>query len=341
MSEVLLHTADGRVWIAGPGASVIDTKLVPNEIGQWARERGRLDIRVMGTAENAALICRLYALKTEGRLQSVRVCTPLAATTAAERRGVSGVFECMRQMALPASLGGFHEVTHHDNISYQLAIAVQENSPDSWFCHLLTEHAVWPALQFCKRLIHLACARVLGILIDPRWYVDTRAPMRLSRMQKFMGLEPRIQRRVSCSESPTAGVDLHTCRQILRCQLMRACWHTPQLAKQATDAFTAYQGYEAIADDVVGLASGDFVWRTWGRCRQPRKAGTVDCRTAAKADLRASQQLLTFLRSAWLDAIYRDSPAVSSGDRLFDPAEFFKTPIERAAFKQHAAAVGL
>ncbi len=196
----------------------------------------------------------------------------------------------------PSSLGGWHEFDEFDYISYYLSSKIQQsdNSVDDDCRRILKDHVVWPLLSFIDHLDVDNVIRLLSMIIDPRWYVDPEHPNRSSRLESYLGLHPKTQIGVSIGKA--------TWRLHDRCKLVMNTWKT-KICNPANPSH--------------------FLWRIWDKHGR-----------GPKADLKASQYFINFLRSCWSAAIYKN---VSAGEPLFIPDYFFKNKEESHAFDDHLA----
>lgn len=294
-----LHTAaDGVVWFADGTHVPIVSGLTVDDFAQSLGARQRPFVRVLGASLNAALITRLwpYCRDDRGRLQ---VASPAICVNDAERANPEIVLYRMRQVRLPPSLGGWHDLSCNDDATYALAAAVQRDAGvGSQTLPTARAHPVWPALTFIQGLSECDAAQLLCFILDPRWYVNLENPDRPGRLQLSLGLRPAVQRRVTKGQ-PARNRDMARCAVVLRVwsgeKPTGAAWRVP----------------------------GNFLWRIW------RAAGG-----GAKGDLAASQKLIVFLRYNWLHALYKDTKS-SGRDPVFLPDMLFRGDHEVAAFNQH------
>ena len=152
------------------------------------------------------------------------------------------------------------------------------------------------ALSFIPTLSERHAAELLAHIIDPRWYVDRRAPDRSAKLELYLGLTPRIQNQVENTQCPLSN------NRQRRAAAVLAAWRTE----------------EPAALDLQDPAN--FLYRI------QRVAG------GTKGDLRASQAFVRYLRHNWLAAL---ETRQGVRDGLFAPDLFFKTPAEIAAYKEH------
>ena len=252
-------------------------------------------VRVVGLAANSVLLLRLFELKQRGFLKSLEVCSPLCCESAEDRRDPEVVLFNMRDYRLAASLGGWHEFSGRDAMSYLLAAHFQRSREvTDEQRRVLLRHPAWPALRFIKPLDSDACCKLLGLLIDPRWYIDSDEPNRSGKIEQFLGLNPTAQAANECADEPWSHE---------RCRLVQSCWRVGQVPGRIQD-----------------MNARHFLWRAWlGR------GGGL------KGDLAASKLFISFLRQTWTEALC-DGP---KRGRLFVPEYFFAGKDEAEAFKTH------
>jgi hypothetical protein len=339
-STLKVHVNSGRVWYAeGENQTRHDGEVVEEFIENPVFCAAD-NVRLIGSHSNARMISLLYDMKQKGKIRSVEVATPLICATAEDRKNrPEEVIKQLRLCALAASVGGFHEVTEADYRSYALIVAVQGGTkggvPSSkQALRLLRAHPAWKALSFIKSLDEAACAGLLSFIIDPRWYVDTAKPNRRTKFESAMGLDPRTQRAVSEPGKHKKG------KHHKRCGLVLKCWKNPRYGAAVRDMLEVTSPIPVDDSDKPGIAPYDFVWRVWGHYMQLGVDEPSAPPDPVKADLRASQFFLSFLRHTWTAELYRDSCALP--DRcagLFRPADFFRHASEVAAYEIHQLGV--
>lgn len=256
-------------------------------------------IRLLGTHRNAHLIASLFAFKLKGQLASVEVGSPLICT-AAQRSKPERVLLAMREANKAASLGGWHEVEIPEYHGYALISQMQKfNYVDSHAMRLLKNHPAWKALSFVSNICSVSCCYLLYTIIDPRWYIDPRHPGRVSKLNASLGLTPKVS---AAYELLLAAKPYPSVRGLDTYETVLNCWKN---------------GFPT--GDALKLP-GNFLWRV-----------RLLTEKQDKADLRASQVFVAYLRHNWLDALYADKQK----EPLFVPEHFFKHPTEIEAFKAH------
>lgn len=280
------HTAqDGRVWF-------LDGDRMPENSGQTAAQFSEghpavlrsEKVRVMGVPGNADLLMHLFNRKLHGDLTSLEVCSPLACETSTRREKPEYVLFDMRKWAGRPSVGGWHEFETADYPSYALAASLAARADASHMVRFLKDHPAWYALAGVPHLSREAVCKLIGTVLDPRFFIDVQDPDRLSKLEGFLGLDPKV--------AVVGGRTGEPVRQHDRYRTVLACWKNDDPGK----------------DEAATMAEL-FVWKAY-----------YDAGGGWKGDLRASQRLVHYLRHVWLDALYRDKPWV---EPLFVPEHFF------------------
>ncbi len=289
---------DGRLWYArGVETPVMSTQSRAGFVSGLSA-RDDLHVRVLGTVINAPLIVDLYQkCCSPRRTGKLEVASPAICETIAERRDPQISLYRMRQCLLSPSLGGWHQVDELDYPSYAIAAQFAEDGKfTSHIDKLLVTHPTYHDLTFLPTLNRSAAAELLGIILDPRWFIDTRNPYRLSQLKLYLGLTPKHMRQVT-----TAGV---SCERTRRCQLALAAWgggHPPTTAE-----------FER---------PGNFLWRRW------REANDT-----VMGNLRATQAFMAYLIRTWQQQLVSKSGQTLE---MFIPSELLRDA-EITEYKIHA-----
>ena len=185
---------------------------------------------------------------------------------------------------LSPAMGGWHEFDAADYPAYAIA-ACADRGPgdadlDAFRAQMVMAHPAWPALSFISHLNPAKLALLLGVILDPRWYVSLRSPRKgddvvpyhddSAKLHAYLGLDPRTMAGVLGSNKEFGSS--------ARCRLVLETWvgTTPE-------------------EPEVYQHPGYFLWRRYLR---------EECHV--KGTLRASQLFVDYLRLVWLDAIYCD-----------------------------------
>jgi len=335
-SQILkLHVAHKQVWyLDGMDIARTDGHAIEDFL-DTSRLQCAERVRLLGLHANARLITALYDRKLKGQPLEIEVASPLACASVAERHNPEAVLYRMRLFERAPSVGGFHTVTENDYRAYALAVetmqSVFNNMPTTQQAlRLLRAHPAWRAVSFIHSVNPMAVAGLLSYMLDPRWFVDPCYPDRLSKLYMSLGLHPKTQAGV------TLGGAQH--RNHKRCALVLRCWKDRTREGEVRSKFEVTAPVAVTGSSELGLAPYDFSWRQWGLHMGIGMDTDIEP-NPVKADLRASQRFVAFLRHTWLDALYRDSSALPGvNTELFRPGDFFKQHKEIIAYQQHVEA---
>jgi hypothetical protein len=316
-----MHVDEGVVWTSRGLGHPTSTHASVDYVLKIIHIAEQETVRIVGTRENAGLILQLADLRTRGELKSLQVVTPLVCSTEADRRRPEAVLYHMRRFHRAPSLGGYHEVTDDDLISYRLIEASKECEDGKLthkaVCLLYAHPAIRPSRFICG-VNMFNYARLLATIVDPRWYVDLCDPDRGSKLEAYLGLNPKTMAGVF-GEGPRW-------RHHDRCKLVVDCWYAKEAAHEVMHTYTEHGIGAAAETTVIGFRPGDFLWRIWGG-----HMGFDHEWNPVKAVLRASQKFVQLVRLYWLAQLYSNS-AVEGGASLFRTTDFFQHLVEAQAF---------
>ena len=295
-SVVNLHIdTEGAVWLLGGDRAPENTKHTRAEFLSSGLLHKKDVVRILGIQGNVRLITDLYAARTQKKLASLQVATPLACSSPAHfRTNPQQVLLDMRRWNDTPSRGGWHEVTEAELVSYELALALKDKKPPEQALDLLHSHPAWPYLSMIPHIDQPAACVLMACILYPRFFVDTNEPDRLSKLEAYLGIQPtdRIDEK---------GRPLSPAKQ--RYEVVIRCWKGDQRPTEQEFNSEPY-----------------FLWRTY--CKYGE---------TPRGEARASQRFIAYLRHTWMDAIYADKNTWR--EPLFEPNHFF-TPSEAAWFKE-------
>ena len=155
-------------------------------------------VQLLGFRSNAELICRLYEVCQERESPPrILIGTPDVCTQR-DCRSAATVLQRMDAVGLRRpSQGGWHALTSHDFTSYLLICELAKNkkrliTPE--VMEVVRQHPAYPALSFLPTIDWYCTASVLGLIADPRWYVDPSNPDRGAKLRAYLGLTKRNAR---------------------------------------------------------------------------------------------------------------------------------------------------
>jgi hypothetical protein len=324
-----VHTAkDGQIWYVEGGHGATNTHAPIEDFLAEDTCRRAHHVRMVGSRGNAQALCLMYARKLDGRLLRLEVASPaVVGRTRAERDDPRLMLVRMRDSAadgLNPAMGGWHEFGEADYPSYAIAsVEDYHRLPfdiDRLRMTMLARHPAWAGLSFIAHLNLDRLAQLLGVILDPRWYVSLRTPRRggdvapyyddAAKLHAYLGLDPRTMAGALGLIQPSGSSAL--------CRLVLETW----------SGTTVKPGGQHDPRN--------FLWRRYRRAGGP-----------VKGALRASQLFVDYLRLVWLDALYCDHTAgqrAAPGKRplqegLFAPDHFFADAPEAGAYVEHRATV--
>lgn len=266
---------------------------------------------LVGTPQNADLICRLYEAHGETSFPTtIKLASPAAADEPDDG-------------TVPPSLGGWHTMTDADYATYRLIEAQLHEEPEYHHSYWLKLHPAYAALSFLPSLRPEAAIDLLGKIVDPRFHVDPAQPDRLARLRAFLGLNGQPALRGAAAYDAGCASDQRY--SLLDASVVFATW---------SDGYA-----DAIAKPA--LAPREFLFRVMK---------SVKADTRAEALLKASHVFVRFLRDVWLDQLtpprkyHSDGvhpprltadPAAGYCPQLFVPRLFFGQRDEAEAWEEH------
>jgi hypothetical protein len=300
-NSIKLHTdQDGKVWYSvGIGTAQNSGQIVDTFLLSKVVSGSNLRVRLLGVPQNAELLLALYLMRRDKVVAVVEVAGPNICENPEELSDAQAVLQRMRSAQLASACGGWHTVGEADFLTYALIGRLRRTGGqlDHLAMAYLRSHPVYHSLALIPTLSPVHVAQVIQTIVDPRWYVDRRTPERQGKLELYLGLTPRTQRRVSDSSA------LLIKSRELRCATVLEAWKTQ------------HPGAVDLTDP------RNFLYRIY-------KASGAGVR----GDLRGSQAFIRYLRYNWLDAADMRKGAK---DGLFAPELFFKTPAERATYELH------
>lgn len=267
-------------------------------------------VRLVGSARNARLICKMFSLQIEGSIASVEVCSPQVETIDLCEYSPENVLINMRKWLYPSSIGGFHKVKTDDFLVYSMVHSLRDtpeklNHVDTLF----SGHPVHSILKFIPFLSKGACADVVSLIIDPRWYADLNSPNKLANLFNYMG--------VSSLKPPSESLDMGS----------------PSLSSSKMSRRHAVVASWRNDLNLETDFKGNFLIRTYSKVRETFLPGKVKKGELPfdEADLATSQKFLAFIYATWLNWLY---PMPNPwAETLFVPEYFFSSKEEVARFK--------
>lgn len=256
------------------------------------------DVFLLAAECNAAVIRQVYIQQQQvgGR---VWLASPTALKTVPNAACML-VMRFQQLASLPASMGGWHAMTDADAVIYDLHHLLKNNSQQNELTELamhdrLTQHPAWKLWSFMPTLSLTAFARLLTTIGDPRWFVCPEHPTRDGRLNLYLGIHPDVLRKQ------------HDTAKMVRLRNVLNTWK-------------AHAAPDGVAPE--DLPPSNFVYRRYAQYRDQDRV---------KAQIRASQHFINFVRQTWL-ASQSTQHGMLSVDSIFwesDEIVAFKAWIKR------------
>lgn len=129
-------------------------------------------IRSVGSANNADLLKQLFEMRLHDEFDSLEVCGPQCCHDIL-RKDPELTLYSMRKWTAPVSLGGWHTFSIKDYISYALAAHYEFQTEYTRYVeNLVASHPLWPYISFIEDADAEAFSRLVGCIIDPRWFAS-------------------------------------------------------------------------------------------------------------------------------------------------------------------------
>ncbi len=267
----------GQIWVYNKESGVTAVDSTPHEFANSSESDNTF--RLIGNTANANLIIELYYKQYD-----IQVVSPLVGGYKAQQTNIPDLLSRIFNCDLPPQLGGPHFVTQKDILSYKLATG-----------HKI-EHPLWSKMGWVRGLNKPLFHQLLGIITDPRWYVDLHNPNRLSKLYSYLKLSPYSVQTTLLNPNLLPPVISH--------------WYNPKLAEQVRKNYLEFGVFVAEDSDILGLAPSDWPWRMWwaltdfGAHTAPDHNLQASNDIFTKAILKVSKRLVRFLYFLWMEWLY-------------------------------------
>lgn len=303
-SAIALHLCEddaGCVWYARHNETPKSSgqtmdKFLKSPIGKKAQV-----VRMPGAAAYSAAIIDLYGKTLNNSMRAVQVCSPAYLGRFAPSGDPIAIICAMQTCKFAPSCGGWSDVTDKQCPSFMLAKyfgcygydSEMDDMDLSTVTFHLRQHAMWPAMSFIDGLDVASTAKLLALVIDPRFFVDHDEPDSLRHWDDFFGFNSGSTIR------PTGKLKSFNVKTTYgRFELLQRCWKSRMDNPPTKDKL---------------VSPGSFMWRRW--------LFFLKSRGERHADFDAARCMSTYIRLTWLDALYGVKPPW--GERLFVPEFFF------------------
>lgn len=321
VDELTLHIDEDGLWfsVGRPISSRWESTIEGFIRQDWVRDSEC--VKVLGTCSNAHLIRALYDQQVRtGCPHVIKLGSPSLCRL---DRGVPEVFRQMLEMEQPPSVGGWHTMTTAEYPTYAMIDELNNTGgrvTDTVRLYLKA-HPAYPAISFVNGSDHASAAKLLRVIVDPRFHVCSSHPNRSSKLRAHLGHGDNdginnVRNYLSISPIKLPGVRYDEAALLLN------TWSGGRRSMVAQDA--------GGPRDFLLRASREIVAK----------------RGPSVGALRTSHIFLRFLRDVWLDRltvprIYdvgptnKLRPCRSYSPTLFVPEHFFANPDEVVAWYYH------
>ena len=314
INTLKLYTSfDDEVWhIAGNGVPMSSGYSYDEFCDNPRLINKKSVVRLVGSARTAQLISKLYLAKQVGDIADLQVCSPQVETFNLDEYSPEKVLMNMRRWDYSPSVGGFHKVQTSDFLVYSIISIISniDNYKDTseQIQLLYKSHPMYKILSFVPFLNLEACAYLLAMIVDPRWYVDLNNPNKLANYFECLG--------VSSLKTPNEATGPHNPNFIF---------------KKVDKRNTVLRAWRNDLNADKNLSS-NFLANTYSDVRSTFAAKKIKGSELSfdEADLATSQKFLSFVYYMWLDMLYPMPNAWR--ESLFVPTYFFKRKEEVERF---------
>jgi hypothetical protein len=248
--------------------------------------------RVIGTRQNRSLILTLDRL-VDSR---VWVATPMILPTHRGRNdAVAALNANQAYRGTVRPIGGWTLFDEPRRKAYELSLAVDRKRD---VMPALEAHPVYPALSFLTLSDLDRVAELLGLILDPCFYVNANRPSR-SRLDRFFGLDAETVRKASRVKSVTTSATMSiSAQRLARCRVALDASRASPLCDLRKPG--AWLSRYVVQNHGPGAAMG------------------------------AARRLIRYIELNWLEVLF---PNV--GDGLFVPSHFFNDESVESAYAEH------
>lgn len=248
-----LHThAGGSVWgVAGQGVA----KPLPGFLSSIPVRTGVY--RVIGLPENYRLITELHAAMV-GKETGAQLWVGSPQLCCQQNGTVEQVLSCISVLDVHNSL--CHSWHGMDSTSYNnfLLLRTQQEGEDLELMeHIYSYHVTRPLFQFLGLNQPELAIELIGMIGDPRWYINPQRPYRLDRLESYFGLHPTQFAQSWDADFSTPLSPQHR-RSVFLWKLLRALPPESFVLKEFAGLTFRFQDKLAACRRILG-----FVARNW------------------------------------------------------------------------------
>ena len=182
---ICLHTGSGGdYWCTDEaGRQVVFDKLDSQEALKSA------NYRVLGSPENYRLITELYSRLSQQEVDA-RLCVGSVRLCRSRNSTVRDVLNCISMPTVHDSLcNQWHVVTSRSFNNYLLLRAYEEEGFSDLVTTVFRHHCLSKHFEFAGVPSHYAI-QLISMIVDPRWFLSVKRPMRMQPFEAYFGLDP-------------------------------------------------------------------------------------------------------------------------------------------------------
>lgn len=283
-----LHTGpDGFVWAGDDAQLAVNTRCPAHRFFEsdvlavpWANVKA---VRLLGTPRNAALICHIQQRRAADPtlLQSQRIYLVAPQAAGGRLDDPAAVLQVLWQPETTDMLyHQRHQMTPSDFCVYGMILETEKagGTIPEVVRRIVRFHPAWPAASFVASLkLDYACA-LLNAIVDPRWFIHSDRPNRLSRLYAYLGLS--LENVNAVMVNGPGGYNHN------RALLTVKSWYDPETS--------------------TGERPEDFLWRT-----------CLAAPDRVRGVLRATKRFVSLLSTYWLCHVGAAHPEAGFRPELF------------------------
>lgn len=194
--DLRVHTApDGVVWCGQNGISARCTGFSPEEFITQSVFKTASVIRALGTPDNSRLLLEMYERHRNAPALARRQILIASPNLCPVRSLVQDPEEVLRRIWQPdvtaRIAANWHSMGPVNFNAHMLELSVRSNKEITEKSRTIFRyHPVFSVLSFFEQVDVDFVIRLVCLIIDPRWFINTERPNRLSKVMRFSGLTP-------------------------------------------------------------------------------------------------------------------------------------------------------
>jgi hypothetical protein len=186
---------NGGLWYGNDHDVAVPSGMTAEEFLETGLPSDLKELQLVGSVCNARLIEQLYMARQRGDLGLPRD-LPIRLGSPSGCAAGSSCEDALRALWQRDMVEGpacrWVNLSQREYTSYALLSALLANDwePNDTCRTIIRYHPAWLALSFIPTLNVDAACVLLGLIIDPRWFVHEFRPNRINRLCRYLGLTP-------------------------------------------------------------------------------------------------------------------------------------------------------